>query len=145
VKCSILIFYVTTPNPTCPIHIANLIQLRIFTSKWFKIIDLLVLASVVAIGIAASLAVALQCHPISLLLHPIDSYLGSWLTVTGGAWNRTIHPKCINLNLLAYATGAIFVAQDVVILILPIFPCLELQMGMKKKLQVIFMFSIGAL
>ncbi|KAE9367303.1 hypothetical protein N431DRAFT_561324 [Stipitochalara longipes BDJ] len=108
VKCSILIFY-----------------LRIFPSKWFKIADLLVLASVIGFGVAAALAVAFQCNPIR------------------GAWNRTINSQCINLNALAYAAGAIFVAQDLAVLILPIPQCLTLQMGRKQKLNVMVMFSIG--
>jgi hypothetical protein len=63
----------------------------------------------------------------------------------GGAWDKTIDFQCINLNALAYATGGIFVVQDLAILILPIPQCLKLQMGRRQKANVLFMFGIGVM
>ena len=47
------------------------------------------------------------------------------------------------VSALGYAAGGISVAQDVVILLLPIPELLKLQMNIKKKLNVMFMFNIG--
>ena len=63
----------------------------------------------------------------------------------GGIWDITLHAKCLNVNMLAFAQGGISLALDIVILILPIPTCLVLQMSTKRKLQVITMFSIGVL
>ena len=80
-------------------------------------------------------------HPHQCVHSAISTNL---LTDTGGAWDRTHGAECIDLNVLAYATGGVFVAQDIGVLILPIPSCLALQMDTKKKLMVLFMFSIGA-
>jgi hypothetical protein len=45
--------------------------------------------------------------------------------------------------MLAFAAAGISVAQDVIILILPIPNCAKLHMNRTKKLNVMFMFSLG--
>lgn len=102
-----------------------LFYLRIFPSKSFWVIDSIVMASVIAFGFAISLVVVFQCKPVS------------------GAWDRLIHSKCVNINALAYATGSISITQDVVILILPIPQLVSLKMNIRKKLNLLFMFSLG--
>jgi hypothetical protein len=62
-----------------------------------------------------------------------------------GAWDRTIAAKCININLLAYATGGIGVGFDVIILVLPIPELWKLKMSSRKKRNVLLMFSLGGM
>jgi hypothetical protein len=67
VKVSILLFYV---RPTIS-RLANRIdsvQMRVFPGKWFKIANLIVLATVISSGASIILAIILQCSPISQLL-----------------------------------------------------------------------------
>lgn len=63
----------------------------------------------------------------------------------GGAWDKTIPSRCIDINLLAYATGGIAVGFDIIILGLPVPQLLKLKMNMRKKLNVLFMFSLGSM
>ena len=63
----------------------------------------------------------------------------------GGAWDRTVVAKCLDVNLLAYATGGIAVGFDIIILLLPIPQLVKLKMNMRKKLNVLFMFSLGSM
>ncbi|PBP25242.1 integral membrane protein [Diplocarpon rosae] len=127
VKASVLVFY-----------------LRVFTARWFIVADILTLCAVVLAGLALLTAIVFQCTPIStsaiLVIHAFSLTLG-----TGGIWNRTLSSQCINVNTLSYASGAISVALDLIILILPIPAILGLPLGLKKKTSLIFMFALGSL
>ncbi|KAF2650777.1 hypothetical protein K491DRAFT_608145 [Lophiostoma macrostomum CBS 122681] len=58
-------------------------------------------------------------------------------------WNRDLTGKCLDINALAYSTSGIALAQDLIILILPM-PCVwKLNIGKYKKLAVGLMFAIG--
>ncbi|KAE9378911.1 hypothetical protein N431DRAFT_499610 [Stipitochalara longipes BDJ] len=113
IKVSILLFY-----------------LRVFPNAWFRTADLITLAVVVTSWIAIIIPTIFQCNPIIL-------------TCTGGIWNFSLQAECLNLHAFAYTTGGLFIALDIVILILPI-PCLvKLKMDRKKKINV--MFSIACI
>lgn len=58
--------------------------------------------------------------------------------------DRSIPSKCININKLAYATGGIAVGLDIIILLLLVPELVSLRMNKKKKLHVLFMFSLGS-
>ena len=67
VKVSILLFYVR-PTILCLANRINSVQMRVFPGKWFKIANLIVLATVISSGVSITLAIILQCNPISQLL-----------------------------------------------------------------------------
>jgi len=50
---------------------------------------------------------------------------------------------CLNVNLLAYTAAAFSIAQDLVILLLPLPLLLGLHAGIRAKVGIIFMFSLG--
>ncbi|KUJ12789.1 uncharacterized protein LY89DRAFT_558860, partial [Mollisia scopiformis] len=101
---------------------------RVFLSNNFRIAAGIVLVLVVFSGLGVIAAIVFQCSPVDL------------------AWDRTIvGGRCINVNELAYAAGAISVALDIIILVLPLPELYHLQMSKKKKLNVMFMFSLGTI
>lgn len=51
--------------------------------------------------------------------------------------------KCLNLNILVYTAASFSIAQDVVILILPLPLLYRLHIGLKSKAGIMFMFSLG--
>jgi len=100
------------------------------------------MGTVIATSISVDLAGIFRCKPISGSIPVQNIYL---LIVSGGAWDRTLQPTCISDNKLAYAASGISVVQDLIVLFLPIYHCSKLRMNMRKKLNVILMFSLGAL
>ncbi|KAH6702021.1 hypothetical protein BKA61DRAFT_704587 [Leptodontidium sp. MPI-SDFR-AT-0119] len=101
--------------------------LRVFTPRWFVIVDLMTLCCVVLAGLAIMFCLIFQCSPVS------------------GVWDRTLNSRCLNINTICYSSAVISVALDVIILILPIPVLIRLKMSMKKKLSLIMMFSLGSL
>jgi hypothetical protein len=51
--------------------------------------------------------------------------------------------QCLNVNALSYAAAASGIAQDLIILILPLPVIATLQMHLKKKILTLLMFSLG--
>ncbi|KAH9214074.1 hypothetical protein DL95DRAFT_524185 [Leptodontidium sp. 2 PMI_412] len=112
----------------CKISIITF-YLRIFPSQKFRITSYFILAWVILTTVLFMLLALLQCIPISL------NYYG-WET-NGG------REKCLNLNAESYASAAINITQDFIILLLPIPSLIRLRVSRKKKIHVLFMFSLG--
>ncbi|EKD20295.1 uncharacterized protein L3040_007303 [Drepanopeziza brunnea f. sp. 'multigermtubi'] len=110
VKSSILVFY-----------------LRVFTPRWFCILDIITLIAVVLSWLGTTFATIFQCSPMTAI------------------WDRAVPSKCIDVNSLSYATGSISVVLNLIILILPIPLLFRLRMGLKKKLSLLLMFGLGSL
>lgn len=51
--------------------------------------------------------------------------------------------KCLDVNALAYVAAGMGIAQDLIILILPLPIIAQLNMPLKKRLLTLFMFSLG--
>jgi hypothetical protein len=60
-------------------------------------------------------------------------------------WDRDLHGQCLDVNALAYANSGMSIAQDLIIIALPLPVLTKLNMCMKKKIGVGFMFAIGSL
>jgi hypothetical protein len=88
---------------------------------------MVIIAFVIASGLAFVFAIIFQCNPIA------------------GAWDKTLSSKCIDVNALAFANSGVSIAQDLVVLFLPVSELVGLQMSLRKKLSVLGMFSIGGL
>lgn len=64
----------------------------------------------------------------------------------GFFWNRDIRGgKCLDVNKLAYANSAMSIIQDLIIVAIPLPILAKLNMGMKKKIGVGVMFTLGSL
>jgi len=53
--------------------------------------------------------------------------------------------RCVNVNAQAYATSSISIAQDFIILLVPVPWLARLNVGLRKKINILLMFSIGIL
>jgi len=60
-------------------------------------------------------------------------------------WDKDLHGQCLNVNALAYANGGMSIAQDLIIIALPLPVLTKLNMSIKKKIGVGFMFTVGSL
>lgn len=104
-----------------------LFYLRVFRRPVFRTIVTVIIGFVIASGLAFISAIIFQCNPVA------------------GAWDRTLSSKCIDVNGLAFANSGVSIAQDLIILFLPVSELIGLQMSLRKKLNVLGMFSIGGL
>jgi hypothetical protein len=104
-----------------------LFYLRVFRRRVFRTIVTVITVFVIASGFAFIFAIIFQCTPVR------------------GAWDKTISSKCIDVNALAFSNSGVSIAQDLVILFLPVSELATLQMSVRKKLGVLGMFSIGGL
>ncbi|KAL1648509.1 hypothetical protein SLS61_006833 [Didymella pomorum] len=106
-----------------------LFYLQIFPEKRFRKIVWAVIyfqiASMVAFGFAATFV----CTPVSF----------AWKQ-----WDGNHTGKCINNNALAFTHAAHSILVDFVTLSLPITQIWKLHLGLKKKIGVLLMFSVGA-
>lgn len=104
-----------------------LFYLQIFVSRIFRITCYAVIGFTSASTLAVFLATTFTCLPVQAF------------------WNRDINGRCIDYNALAYAISGSAIAQDIIILLLPL-PCVcKLRMKLHRKIEVGLLFSIGAL
>jgi hypothetical protein len=83
--------------------------------------------SVIAAGIAFTLATTFQCAPIEL------------------NWNKTVPGHCFEAPPFWYAHAAWNTAFDIFVLALPIAVIRGLQMGTRQKIALMGIFALGAL
>lgn len=70
-----------------------------------------------------------QCFPVHLIWE-------GWLTKE---WEK----NCLDLNLLAYVASSFSIAQEFILLLLPMPWLVQLRIGLRTKLGVMIMFSLG--
>jgi hypothetical protein len=106
-----------------------LFYLRIFfVSSRFQTWAKLALGFVILPGILILLLQLFQCLPVQF------------------NWDKSIdNAKCLNINALTYAHAGINIAQDFVILALPIPELLPLKLNLQQKIGLIVMFQVGIL
>jgi hypothetical protein len=85
------------------------------------------MAFIVLHGTGFIVALLFQCTPINSI------------------WNRNVTGKCINLEAIGFAGAAGSIFEDLVILVLPVSELKDLSLGTKRRLSLVFMFSIGSL
>jgi hypothetical protein len=83
---------------------------------------------VLSFGIANSLVMIFQCTP-------IPYFWNSWTGESSG--------KCANINLFSWIRASIEIVVDIAILSLPLPSIWKLQMGVRRRLQVLVMFALG--
>ena len=104
-----------------------LLFLRIFPDRHFRLVTKICLGWVVCTGAALTLAIALQCIPPSAI------------------WDTNVRGKCINSRGLVYAAAVLSIFEDIVIVLLPARELIILNMSLRRKLSVIFVFTFGSL
>jgi hypothetical protein len=60
-------------------------------------------------------------------------------------WNKQLTGKCVDLTAVGLSGAVFSIIEDLVILILPIPECKNIQMGKKKKWGLALMFAVGSL
>jgi hypothetical protein len=70
-----------------------------------------------------------QCRPVHLIWD-------GWLS-------KEWEDNCLNINVLAYVAGSFSIAQDLMLIVLPMPWLVRLNIGLKTKLGVMLMFSLG--
>lgn len=79
-------------------------------------------------GLVFLMLVIFQCQPISSI------------------WDKTIDGTCLPINVvIGYTGAALSIAEDFIILLLPVHELWKLQMNPNKKLGIIFLISMGSL
>ena len=77
--------------------------------------------------IAFTVGVAMQCLPLDSL------------------WNNTVPAKCIDIHIFAIWGAALSIFYDVVIILLPISELKALNLTLRKRIALCFMFALGSL
>lgn len=106
-----------------------LFLIRVFAIPVFRVISWIVVGWVTLSTIIIISMTIFQCTPVNY----------NWDGWKGGMDSA----RCLDVNALGYAAAATGIAQDLVILVLPLPIIASLQMTMKKRLQTLLMFSIG--
>ena len=104
--------------------------LRVFPNQGFRRLNYLVMAWVAASSVILIFLQIFQCIPLNY------SWEG-WKDEQGRAH------KCLHINALAFTAAGFSIAQDLVILVLPLPLLARLQTVWRVKLGVMFMFSLG--
>jgi hypothetical protein len=77
--------------------------------------------------IAFLIAVSFQCVPVESI------------------WDFSIPGRCISADSIIYAGAGLSIAEDIVIILLPVPSLKSLKLSLKKRLALIFMFAVGFL
>lgn len=104
--------------------------LRIFPQRGFKRVIYAVIVGNMFYGAAFILLSVFQCIPVS----------GAWMQ-----WDKSIQAKCMDANALAWASAALSILFDIVILVLPLPELVRLVMPWERKIRILLVFSLGFL
>lgn len=104
--------------------------LRIFPSQTFKYTCVTLLGITALITVLFQALTLFQCWPLSY----------NW-----EGWKGEMHGVCLNINKQTYASSSLNIILDFAILILPLPWLFKLQIGLRRKIHVIVMFSMGIL
>jgi len=104
-----------------------LLFLRIFQDQRFRLFTKICLAWIVCDALVFSLTLTLQCIPVNAV------------------WDIGIKAKCINSRVVVFTIAGLSIFEDIVIILLPIPELSHLNLSLRKRLAVIFMFTLGSL
>jgi Fungal rhodopsin domain len=103
------------------------LYLRIFPTPRFRQAVKLSMIVIVCHTIAFTLGVGMQCFPLDSL------------------WDATIPAKCIDIHIFAIWGAALSIFYDIVIMLLPISELKGLNLTLRKRVALCFMFALGSL
>lgn len=101
--------------------------LQIFTTRMFRILAFSMMGYIVSSNLAIFLATVFSCSPVPRF------------------WNRDIRGTCLDVNALAFANSGNSLAQDALLLILPMAFIWRLNMSTRRKIFVAIMLAVGTL
>lgn len=104
-----------------------LLYLRIFPTQSFRNATNAMLAWQVCHTLAFLVAVTLQCIPISAV------------------WTLDPNAKCVNSTGMVYSGAVLSILEDLVIMALPVRELKRLNLSLRKRVALIFMFALGSL
>jgi hypothetical protein len=107
-----------------------LFYLKIFPRREIRIICWVFIALNAAYFIVFELVSIFQCSPIE----------GAWK-----AWDKEFPAKCNNINMQGWMAAGLNILLDLGTLILPLPEIYKLSLSLRKKVQIMLMFSIGFL
>lgn len=107
-----------------------LLYLKVFPGQTFRQVCYVLVAICLAYMPATALATTFNCTPVSY----------QW---TG--WTGETEGHCFSFNTFAWAQSSINILLDLIIILLPIPQLWRLNMGKKKRIQLVLMFSVGLL
>lgn len=107
-----------------------LFYMRIFPQQWFRRACLVCIAWIASSGLTFLFMEIFQCRPLSY----------AWLGWKGG-YGRDY--TCLDVHALTYTAAGFSIAQDIVILALPVPLLAHLNTSVRKRSQILFMFSLG--
>ncbi|OLN85391.1 hypothetical protein CCHL11_07980 [Colletotrichum chlorophyti] len=100
---------------------------RIFPARWFKLTVRYFIGFLLLHGLVFLLVIIFQCTPVS------------------STWDRSDpNRKCMDVTAIGYAGAVFSIIEDLVILALPIPELVKLQLNIRKKIALGFMFSLGS-
>ncbi|KAJ0325595.1 hypothetical protein COL5a_007406 [Colletotrichum fioriniae] len=100
---------------------------RIFPAKWFQLTVRYFIMFLLLHGLIFLLVIIFQCTPVS------------------SVWDRSNPNRtCLNVTAIGYAGAVFSIVEDLVILVLPIPELVKLQLNIRKKIALGFMFSLGS-
>ncbi|KZL83885.1 integral membrane protein [Colletotrichum incanum] len=100
--------------------------MRVFIDKSFLITSQVLISLFVAKGVLYLFLIMFQCLPIQSI------------------WDLSINGHCMDITAISYTAAAGAILEDIVLLIMPIPELMKLQLGLRKKLALVLMFSIGS-
>lgn len=102
--------------------------LRIFSAyRPFQIASYTMLAFIVLPSLVIVMLTILSCQPIAHF------------------WDRDLPGHCLDVTAVAYANSALAVAQDLLLIVLPVVMLWNLNMSRRKKCLIALMFAVGSL
>ncbi|KAJ4205391.1 hypothetical protein NW759_014617 [Fusarium solani] len=100
---------------------------RIFPNRHFQIAVRVAAAFLFVHNIIFLGLVIFQCHPLQFI------------------WDRQLKGTCLDLTAIGYAGAASNIIEDIGLFIMPIPVLLKLQLGVRKRLGLFVLFSLGSL
>jgi len=104
-----------------------LLYLRIFPGARFRLWTKIMIAWVVCHTFAFGISITLQCLPFDAL------------------WESKVEGKCINPTGIVYTCAAFSILEDMTLILLPIPELKSLNLSLRKRIALIFMFALGSL
>jgi len=103
------------------------LYLRIFPDTRFRLVLKITISWMALKTVSFAFAIAFQCVPVQAI------------------WDRDIPAKCINMNILTVSGAGISIVEDIFIMLLPISELKGLNLTLRKRIALCFIFAIGSL
>ncbi|KAI1658361.1 hypothetical protein F4813DRAFT_46919 [Daldinia decipiens] len=102
--------------------------LKVFPKRSFRLCTYALILTNLVYAVTYDLLLIFQCNPIR----------GAWLQ-----WDGEFDTRCISINGLGWSAAAINIALDLAVIILPLPELFALSLSLRKRLQIIAMFTVG--